>query len=252
MEEATKIPKAKPGVEQKTVLQKVFRFLEKGLDFISSVRFGIFLLILLVILSLLGMLIVQQNVNGFDAFFASLMPAENLVYGYLGLFDVYHSWYYLALLLLLSLNIVLASIDRFPAAWAYLSKPKTEATKAWLLHQKQHLAVKVFAEDKLEKIESIFKKYGFKTKVTEKNGRTHIFGEKGRWNRLGAYFVHVALLLLFLGHFVALQTGFDADVRMQPGQTTDQIEEIIFNLDKQERYVNKIPFTITCTIFSKL
>lgn len=240
MEEVAKSVEATPKTKSKPIFDRI-------LDFLSSVRFGIVLLVLLVILSMLGMLIIQQNVNGFDAFFASLMPAEKLVYGYLGFFDIYHSWYYLALLLILSLNIILASIDRFPAAWKFLSSPKTETTKAWLLHQKPSASLKVFDESKTEKISQIFKKYGYGAKVSEKNGRIHIFGEKGRWNRLGAYFVHVALLLLFLGHFVALQTGFDADVRMQPGQTTDQIEEIRFNLDQQERYANKIPFTITCT-----
>lgn len=217
------------------------------LDFVSSVRFGIILLIILVVFSMIGMLIVQQNVNGFDAFFASLMPAEKVVYGYLGFFDIYHSWYYSLCLVVLSLNIVLASIDHFPTAWKYLSKPKTEATKAWLLHQKQNATVKMFDENKAEQISQVFKKNGFSAKVTEKNGRIHIFGEKGRWNRLGAYFVHVALLTLFLGHFVALQTGFDADVRMSPTQTTNEIELIRFNLDKQERFLAQIPFTLTCT-----
>jgi hypothetical protein len=39
---------------------------------------------------------------------------------------------------------------------------------------------------------------------------------------------------LFLGHFVALQTGFDADVRMIPGQRTNEIQMIQFDLDKKE------------------
>jgi cytochrome c biogenesis protein len=64
---------------------------------------------------------------------------------------------------------------------------------------------------------------------------------------------------LFLGHFVALQTGFDADVRLSPdtnqaiqrdfnvSQKTDSIQLIEFNLDKQERFNVQLPFTITCT-----
>lgn len=240
MEEVTEIPKVKVKTKQKPIF-------ERFLDFISSVRFGVVLLIILVILSMIGMLIVQQNVSGFDAFYASLMPAEKLVYGYLGFFDIYHSWYYLLFLLVLSLNIVLASIDHFPTAWTYISKPKTEATKAWLLHQKQNAAIKINDENRVDKITQVFKKYGFGAKITEKHGRIHIFGERGRWNRLGAYIVHVALLLLFLGHFVALQTGFDADVQLTPSQTTNQIELIKFNLDKQERFLAQLPFTLTCT-----
>lgn len=242
MEEVAKIVKtdSKPKSKSQPIINRI-------LDFFSLIKFGVVLLVILVVFSIIGMLIVQQNVNGFDAFFASLMPAEKLIYGSLGFFDIYHSWYYNLLLLILSLNIVLASIDRFPTAWVYISKPKTEATKAWLLHQKQNAAVRILGQDAAHKISQTFKKYGFSAKVTEKNGRIHIFGEKGRFNRLGAYIVHVALLMLFLGHFVALQTGFDADVQFELGQKTNEIRIIQFNLDKQERYAAQLPFAITAT-----
>src|SRR5688500_18612571 len=111
--------------------------LDRILNFLSAVRFGVVLLCILVALSMIGMLLIQQNVQGFDAYYASLTPAEKMVFGYLGFFDIYHSWYYILLLLILSLNLVLASIDRFPSAWAYISKPKLSATRSWLLRQKQ-------------------------------------------------------------------------------------------------------------------
>ncbi len=224
--------------------------LNRVLDFLSSVRFGVTLLCILVLFSLVGMLIIQQNVNGFDAYYASLTPAEKLVYGSLGIFDIYHSWYFNFLLLVLSLNIVLASIDRFPSAWSFISKPKLDASRKWLSGQKQSAIVQLQGENEetiIKKVGEVFKKQGFKATVTEKKGKVFVFGESGKWNRLGAYIVHVALLTLFLGHFVALQTGFDADVRMMPGQTTNEIELIEFNLDKQERFAVGLPFTITCT-----
>jgi cytochrome c biogenesis protein len=108
----------------------------RSLDFLSSVKFGVFQLCVLVVLSIIGMLIVQQNVQGFDSYYISLTPAEKTVFGYLGFFDIYHSWYFNVLLLSLSLNIVLASIDRFPTAWKYLSEPKLTATREWLSNQK--------------------------------------------------------------------------------------------------------------------
>ncbi|MCS6875026.1 MAG: cytochrome c biogenesis protein ResB [Pyrinomonadaceae bacterium] len=226
---------------------------ERALDFLSSVRFGIFLLCLLVVLSFLGMVIMQKNVQGFDTYFASLTPAERWLFGTLGLFDVYHSWYYNFLLLILSLNIILASIDRFPKAWSYIVKPKLEATRAWLLKQRYKEILKTVSNDSLaEAIKAIFEENGLKAKITERGPRTYVFAEKGKWNRMGAYIVHLALLILFLGHFVSLQTGFDADVRLIPGQTTNQIQLIEFNLDLEkglsvERYNVDLPFTITCT-----
>lgn len=242
----------------------------KILDFLSSVRFGIVLLVLLVLLSFFGMIIVQQNVVGFDAYFASLTPAEKWLFNSLGLFDVYYSWYFKLLLVTLSLNIVLASIDRFPSAWSYVSKPKLNGTKDFILGQKQNALANIQAESSEEaaqKIADVFKRNGFKPQInensyteynTDENGikdfstvsrkkYLYVFGEKGKWNRMGAYIVHVALLLLFMGHFVALQTGFDADVRLMPGQTTNEIQMIQYNLDKQEKYAVQLPFTIICT-----
>src|SRR5881409_4026239 len=103
----------------------------RWLDGLSSVRFGIFLLCALVVLSIVGMLILQQEVENFDSYYASLTPAEKLVFGRLGIFDIYHTWYFNFLLLILSLNIVLASIDRFPSAWLYIVRPKLNASKNW-------------------------------------------------------------------------------------------------------------------------
>jgi len=251
--------------------QQTAPIVNRVLDFLSSVRFGVVLLCVLVLLSLIGMLIIQQNVNGFDAYFASLTPAEKTVYGSLGLFDIYYSWYFKFLLLVLSLNIVLASIDRFPKVWkAYILKPKLTASSDWLLKQKQSAVLKIHGETEqevAEKINQVFKDNGFSARTVKSNNvtyaldehgnknfsditsKTHlaVFGESGKWNRFGAYIVHVFLLTLFLGHFVALQTGFDADVRMMPGQTTNEIQKIEFNLDKQERFAIGLPFTINCT-----
>lgn len=261
---------------------KTIPVLDRILGFLSSVRLGIVWLCLLVALSMVGMLIIQQNVQGFDAYYVSLTPAEKAVFGALGLFDIYHSWYYNLLLLVLSLNIVLASIDRFPSAWKYISSPKLTATRGWLLRQKQNavLPLENVDERKLaEKIAGVFKANGLSAKFTEDSRNFYasdasgnknfqatenkkylfVFGEKGRINRLGAYIVHVFLLTLFLGHFVALQTGFDADVRFTSDtnpaiqelasapRETDQIQMIQINIDKQERYNVQLPFTITCT-----
>ncbi len=256
--------------QQPVTKRRTQPLLNKSLDFLSSVKFGVFQLCVLVVLSIIGMLIVQQNVQGFDSYYISLTPAEKLVFGYLGFFDIYHSWYYNVLLLLLSLNIVLASIDRFPTAWKYLVEPKLTATREWLANQKSTAALTMDTSDETEVVDRItkaFEAHGMKPVVTQANtmeygvddqGRkdfsvvknrtsTVVFGQTGRINRLGAYIVHVFLLTLFLGHFVSLQTGFDADVRMIPGASTDEIQMIQFDLDTKEKFNVKLPFSMECT-----
>src|SRR5215203_904153 len=242
---------------------------DRGLDFLSSVRFGVVMLCSLVVLSMIGMLIVQQNVDGFDTYFASLTPAERIVFGRLGFFDIYHSWYFNLLLLVLSLNIILASIDRFPSAWAYIKSPKLTATRDWLLGQKDHAVLETGVDEKAvtEAVRKVFEKHGLKPKLSTKETIAYavdedgkklfhqtvrstdvvVFGEKGRINRLGAYIVHVALLTLFIGHFVALQTGWDANLRMIPGNATDKMQMLEFDIGQKREFEVQVPFTMTCT-----
>ncbi len=236
--------------QSKSIFDRVLDFLSQIVDLLSSVRFGVGLLVFLVVLAMIGMLIVQQNVDGFDRFYAAMTPSEKLLYGTLGFFDIYHTWYFNLALLVLSLNIVLASIDYFPRAWAYISKPKLDASKAYLAKEKFYTVVESTNETTAttaQRIKEIFKKNGLSSRLTEKGERIIVFGERNVWNRLGAYIVHVALLTLFLGHFVALQTGYDADIRLMPGMTTNEIQVINFGLDKIERRPQPLPFAINCT-----
>jgi hypothetical protein len=112
-------------------------FATSAMDLLSSVRFGVALLVLLAAACMVGMLIMQVNVEGFGKYYAELSPSQRLLYGKLGFFDIYHAWYFNALLLVLSLNIILSSVDHLPKAWTYVSRKKTDASAHWLRGQEQ-------------------------------------------------------------------------------------------------------------------
>lgn len=224
--------------------------LNRLLNFLSSVRFGIVLLILLVIASMIGMLIVQQSVEGFDKYFAELTPSQKLLYGWLGFFDIYHAWYFNVLLLVLSLNIVLASIDRFPKAWTFISRKKLDASRHWLVGQEQHAELTIKGESRNEvatRISTAARKLGLKTIITEKGGHTFVFAERGTWNRLGAYAVHVALLTIFTGGFLSATFERSGQMPLAPGTSSSQMTQLNFNLDQVSRVTVPLPFTVTCT-----
>src|SRR5436305_9848713 len=122
---------------------------------LSSVRFGVILLVLLAIACMIGMIIMQQSVQGFDKYYAELTPAQKVVYGGLGFFDIYHTWYFNVLLMALSLNIVLSSIDHFPKAWKLISQKKLDATRAYVLSQKLNDTITVKGESRAAVVERI-------------------------------------------------------------------------------------------------
>ena len=74
--------------------QKIESLLSQLLKFACSVKVGVTLLVILGGACMIGMLVMQQNVDGFANYFAALTPAQRLVYGRLGFFDIYHSWYF--------------------------------------------------------------------------------------------------------------------------------------------------------------
>jgi cytochrome c biogenesis protein len=233
-------------VRSKTGESIVTRFLK----LISSVRFGVLLLVLLGLACLVGMLVMQQNVDGFENYYAQLTPAQRLVYGQLGFFDIYHVWYFNALLAVLSLNIVLSSFDRFPKTWKRFARPKTDPPLRWIREQKSVAALELEgSRDALVgRIKAALEKTGWrKTTVTEKNGRTYVFGESGRWNRFGAYPVHVGLLTIFLGGFLTAQFGHTGQMALTPGQNSNEIYEMVSDLDQVNQVMKQIPFEIVCT-----
>ena len=124
--------------DEKTVIASSKRndsVIDRVLGLLSSVRFGIIMLMLLLLCCIVGMFIMQQNVGGFREYYAGLSPAQRNIYETLGFFDIYHSWYFTLLLAITGLNIVLSSIDRFPAAWAYIRKPRLSASPKFIRAQ---------------------------------------------------------------------------------------------------------------------
>ncbi|MBL8149904.1 MAG: cytochrome c biogenesis protein ResB, partial [Blastocatellia bacterium] len=255
--EATKVRERK----QETPIDKLLRVL-------SSVRFGIIILVVLAIFSAIGTFVVQEGTSDFPKFYDSLTPAERSIYKTLGFMDIYHTWYFNLLLLILSLNIILASIDRIPGYWRFFTSPQYTISENGIRYQPWSTALKfpasAFNREFVDKIYAhcrrvmmprwmqilgpigdIFAKITlFRIRVTEsKDGMLTIFTERGVWNRYAFCVVHVALLMILIGWFVGNKWGQKGVIQFQPGQ----ISENFFALGVDDS-VKKfpLPFTIEC------
>ena len=92
-------------------------------NFFISVKLAIFTLIILAIASIFGT-IVEQNQPPekyhqiYEDWAFALMNRINL-------FDMYHSWWFLLLLVLFTVNLACCTIDRFPKMLRVVRNPKT-------------------------------------------------------------------------------------------------------------------------------
>ncbi|QUW00947.1 cytochrome c biogenesis protein ResB [Chloracidobacterium sp. MS 40/45] len=251
-------PSPKPARPRKSQAE---RMLDATLRFLSSVKVGVFLLAVLIVASVLGTVIIQKGTSGFTEYYASLLPAERELYEFLGLLDIYHTRWFNLLLLTVSLNIVLASIDYFPAAWRYVRKPVVKINQAFVSRQPfRHVAYATEAETALQTLKAraaqelrpfthrwlpISAVYRVVETVNPRDGSITILTESHAWNRLTAYAVHAALLTIFGGALVGGLFGHKGTVRMVPGQSANTF--VSFGAPDEPAQEFAMPFTLVCT-----
>jgi cytochrome c biogenesis protein len=240
-------PSAAPAVKISST--KSDSVLDKVLRLLSSVKFGLVMLSTLLMCNMIGMLVMQVNVDGFQKYYANLKPAQKLIYGSLGFFDIYRSRYFTLLLAITGLNIILASIDRFPAAWQYIRKPKLIASPKFIAAQMFNAEAVEHGDQKgvAEKIRKAWRKHGFRARINEENNRVTVFAQRYKWNRLGAYVVHVALLTIFTGGFLTSRYGVGGSMEIKPGRTSDKFATSEISLDGARESQAVLPFQIECT-----
>lgn len=206
----------------------------------SSVRTGIFLLILVVLASVAGTLILQRPVTD-PAKIQQVYSPETLHWlDTLGMTDVFHAWWFAALLALLGINIVLASIERFPGVWHYFARPYRRPEPHFLagLPLQKEIPIRDVLTG-MQAAERAFRHRGFKPQRVGSGPEASIFVERHRFARLAAYVVHASLLLIFAGGIVDAVWGYRGFLALEPDQAVNEVE-LHSGVHKQ------LPFTIRC------
>ena len=104
---------------------------------LGNLRTGIVLLLLVVLASAVGTFILQRPVTDPEKLAQAYSPTTLLWLDRLSLTDIFHASWFLVLMGLVSLSIVLISVDRFPNAWRFYARPyrKTDPHFRGSLHQ---------------------------------------------------------------------------------------------------------------------
>ena len=168
--------------------------------------------------------------------------------------NIYRSYAFITLIGLLSINIILASIDRFPSAWKFVKNKKLSASKTYSLTQPCNATLKGDGSaEEPQRVAAICKQYKLKPTITREEKRTTVFAERGAGNRLGAYAVHVALLTIFTGGFLTWRFSYTGTMVLTPGRTESSIVGFDFGLSTQTKEFeplkndHTLPFAVYCT-----
>ena len=167
------------------------------------------------------------------------------LFSVLGLFDMYHAWWFLLLLMGLTVNIIVCSIERFPAAWKIVSRKKRGFNPGRFrkLANRQTLVDPRSPGDLRPVAERVILKYFSDLELKSTDSGFLLFAEKRRWTRLGVYVVHTSIVLLLLGSIIGSIYGFEGFVNIPEGETVDTIQ--LRNANQKHR----LAFAIRCDDF---
>jgi len=213
-------------------------------SFFTSVKLAIVTLIVLAVTSIIGTIIEQNQPPEkyhqiYEDWSFALMDRLNL-------FDMYHSVWFLLLLVLFTVNLSCCTIDRFPKTLKVVRNPRTkldgnlEKTLSFSDRWKRKGALSEWADKYAGALSSSFARPA----VTEEGGTVHLYAESGVASRFGVYVTHLSIVVIFIGAIVGNVAGFKGYVNIPEGESIAQVPV------RGGNRMQDLGFTLRCNAFS--
>jgi cytochrome c biogenesis protein len=169
------------------------------------------------------------------------------VLNFFRLFDMYHSWWFSAILFLLVINLITCSTNRLPGIFRQMS-PVSGALEDGMLKAIPYVEkIQISNPDKKEEnIQSSLKKWFKSVGRIETEKATTLFSEKGRYCRLGVPITHLSILIILIGGIIGSLYGFRGHIEILEGETVNQI----FLRTKDGEKPKPIDFSVRCDDFN--
>ena len=189
--------------------------IDKIWNFFSSVKVGIALIIINLVAASIGTILPQEfyisvsNEAQKEQYYTDLYGSFGSLYYNLGLSDVYSSWWFQVLVLLLGVSIIIASIDRGVPLHKSLKNQRVKRHENFMKRQRVIAEGKTTVEqaNTLDLVEEKLKRMRYNVR---REGKA-LMAEKNRLSRYGPYINHVGLIVFLVGVMLRLVPGFHVD-----------------------------------------
>jgi len=213
-------------------------------DSLSSLRLTIALLIILAVASIFGT-VIPQNASP-EEYLQVYKLTTYKILKILGFLDMYHTGWFTFLLALLSFNLVACSLKRFRITWRFFSNPqeRLEGVQWKALPLSQTFLQKGPPADGLPQYREALSRVFQPPKVREDSQAFYLFAEKGKFSRLGVYFIHLSVLVILAGSVIGYYFGFRGNVNLVEGEVADRV------ILRSERQAQPLGFSIRLDQFN--
>ncbi len=178
-------------IHTRTIVDKVW-------SFFSSVKVGVWLIVITLLASAVGTIFPQEMYIP-----PGVTPSEyyEQEYGFLGQLyyqlgfnKLYSSWWYIILIASIGVSLVICSLDRVIPLYKALKKQGVKRHPSFLKRQRLY-GTGSPKEGDLEQIQANLKKKNYNVRIEGEN----ILAEKGRFSRWGPYVNHIGLIIFLFG-----------------------------------------------------
>lgn len=179
-------------------------------NFFASVKVGLWLIALIIVGSAIGTIFPQEM------YIPQQLPPEQYyleeygtpgsIYYALGFHNLYTSWWYIGLIVMLTLSLIVVSIDRGVPLYKALKNQPVRRTERFMKGQRL-FGQGEGTDAQIDEMEASLKKKRYSVK---RDGDA-LLAEKHRFGRWGPYVNHVGLVIFFLGAMLRVFPAFHTD-----------------------------------------
>ncbi|WP_394237329.1 cytochrome c biogenesis protein ResB [Niallia oryzisoli] len=212
----------------KTAIDKIW-------NFFSSVKAGVWLIVITLIASAVGTVLPQEMYIPPIADPADYYEEQYGVFGktfyILGFNNLYSSWWYLILIASIGISLVICSLDRVIPLYRALNKQRVSRHEGFLKRQRLFNRTAAIQPDRdLAVIKKRLKEKRYH--IREENDS--ILAEKGRFSRWGPYVNHIGLIIFLIGGMLRFVPGMyvdevlwlrDGETKIIPGTNEEYVLE---------------------------
>jgi cytochrome c biogenesis protein len=216
------ITPAKPP-RQRDILDTLWRLF-------SSTELAAIVLLVVALASALGALFPQvpSQATGDSAIYAQWLASVQARYGSwfdflstMGLFDVFGSWWFRALLAPLAFGLIISTAERVASLWRTMRQTEIQpGDDSFVDASKQAVfSVDQPAEQLVKRLRAVLTRRLCRTLVEREEGMVYLYGDR-LWMEAAALLGHLGLIVILAGAVITNHLGWQEDtVTLSPGQS---------------------------------
>ena len=186
---------------------------------LSSVRTAIFLITSIAVICFIGIYFVQApgevltDPVGYAAWvqqnalprYGSLTP----IFDWLRFYTIFSSWYFMLLLTVLSLSIVICTLNRAPGIWHNFEHPLIKRNDNFYQNALERIEfTHPDASQAVQWTQDHFRKRGYRVRLLKDTEVTYLYANKNSWATLSTFVFHAALVTLLMAGVLSQWHGF--------------------------------------------